>query len=48
MFTGIVTDVGTVTELDQQGDLRVPGFKTDYDTATVSISAPRSPAMVSA
>ncbi|WP_170324484.1 riboflavin synthase [Ruegeria arenilitoris] len=38
MFTGIVTDVGTVTELDQQGDLRAR-IKTDYDTAGIDIGA---------
>ncbi len=38
MFTGIVTDVGTVTELDQQGDLRAR-IKTEYDTAGIDIGA---------
>ncbi|MFY2826109.1 riboflavin synthase [Ruegeria sp. MALMAid1280] len=38
MFTGIVTDVGTVTELDQQGDLRAR-IKTGYDTAGIDIGA---------
>ncbi|CAD0183411.1 Riboflavin synthase [Ruegeria sp. THAF57] len=38
MFTGIVTDVGTVTELDQQGDLRAR-IKTAYDTAGIDIGA---------
>ncbi|WP_170330896.1 riboflavin synthase [Ruegeria arenilitoris] len=38
MFTGIVTDVGTVTELDQQGDLRAR-IKTSYDTAGIDIGA---------
>ncbi|WP_170464324.1 riboflavin synthase [Ruegeria arenilitoris] len=38
MFTGIITDVGTVTELDQQGDLRAR-IKTDYDTAGIDIGA---------
>ncbi|MDX1743211.1 MAG: riboflavin synthase [Ruegeria sp.] len=38
MFTGIVTDIGTVTELDQQGDLRAR-IKTDYDTAGIDIGA---------
>ncbi len=38
MFTGIVTDVGTVTELDQQGDLRAR-IKTAYDTSGIDIGA---------
>ncbi|WP_037307657.1 riboflavin synthase [Ruegeria halocynthiae] len=38
MFTGIVTDIGTVTELDQQGDLRAR-IKTRYDTAGIEIGA---------
>ncbi|CUH44871.1 riboflavin synthase [Ruegeria atlantica] len=38
MFTGIVTDIGIVTELDQQGDLRAR-IKTSYDTAGIDIGA---------
>ncbi|UAB89947.1 riboflavin synthase [Ruegeria sp. SCSIO 43209] len=38
MFTGIVTDIGTVTELDQQGDLRAR-IKTSYETAGIDIGA---------
>ena len=38
MFTGIVTDVGTVTELDQQGDLRAR-IATRYDTNGIDIGA---------
>ncbi|WP_299944474.1 riboflavin synthase [uncultured Ruegeria sp.] len=38
MFTGIVTDIGTVTELDQQGDLRAR-IKTSYDTAGIDMGA---------
>ncbi|WP_299078183.1 riboflavin synthase [uncultured Ruegeria sp.] len=38
MFTGIVTDVGTVVELEQQGDLRAR-IKTAYDTAGIDIGA---------
>ena len=38
MFTGIVTDVGTISELDQQGDLRAR-IATDYDTASIDIGA---------
>jgi riboflavin synthase len=38
MFTGIVTDIGIVQELDQQGDLRVR-IGTAYDTATIDIGA---------
>ncbi|WP_299982464.1 riboflavin synthase [uncultured Ruegeria sp.] len=38
MFTGIVTDIGTVTELDQQGDLRAR-IKTSYDTVGIDMGA---------
>ncbi len=38
MFTGIVTDIGTVTKLDQQGDLRAR-IKTAYDTNAIDIGA---------
>lgn len=38
MFTGIVTDVGTVTELEQQGDLRAR-IQTAYDTSSIDIGA---------
>lgn len=38
MFTGIVTDVGTVIELDQQGDLRAR-IRTGYDTSGIDIGA---------
>ncbi len=38
MFTGIVTDVGTVIALDQQGDLTAR-IKTTYDTATIDLGA---------
>ncbi|MFK7869915.1 MAG: riboflavin synthase [Roseobacter sp.] len=38
MFTGIVTDVGTITELAQEGDLRVR-IATSYDTAGIDIGA---------
>ncbi|WP_170332810.1 riboflavin synthase [Ruegeria arenilitoris] len=38
MFTGIVTDIGTIVELEQQGDLRAR-IRTDYDTATIDIGA---------
>ncbi|KIC07804.1 riboflavin synthase subunit alpha [Leisingera sp. ANG-M1] len=38
MFTGIITDVGTITELEQQGDLRAR-IRTGYDTATIDIGA---------
>lgn len=38
MFTGIVTDIGIVTELDQQGDLRAR-IKTGYDTVGIDIGA---------
>ena len=38
MFTGIITDVGTIVELEQQGDLRAR-IRTAYDTATIDIGA---------
>ena len=38
MFTGIITDVGTIAELDQQGDLRAR-IKTAYDTAGIDLGA---------
>ena len=38
MFTGIITDVGTVTELERRGDLRAR-IKTAYDTAGIDIGA---------
>ena len=38
MFTGIITDVGTVVGLEQAGDLRAR-IQTRYDTATIDIGA---------
>ena len=38
MFTGIVTDVGTVRSAEQRGDLRVV-IDTHYDTGTVDLGA---------
>lgn len=38
MFTGIITDVGEVLELDQRGDLRAR-IGTDYDIAGIDIGA---------
>ena len=38
MFTGIVTDIGTIAELDQQGDLRAR-ISTGYETAGIDIGA---------
>tara|TARA_R110002124_G_scaffold158643_4_gene325792 strand:+ start:54 stop:641 length:588 start_codon:yes stop_codon:yes gene_type:complete len=38
MFTGIITDVGTIAALDQQGDLRAR-ISTQYDTATIDMGA---------
>ncbi|WP_238369164.1 riboflavin synthase [Heliomarina baculiformis] len=38
MFTGIVTDIGTVAELDQQGDLRAR-ISTSYDTSRIDMGA---------
>ncbi|MEO8454446.1 MAG: riboflavin synthase [Sphingomicrobium sp.] len=38
MFTGIVTDVGTVRSTEQRGDLRLQ-IGTGYDTATIDLGA---------
>ncbi len=38
MFTGIITDIGTIRSAEQRGDLRLV-IETDYDTATVAIGA---------
>ena len=38
MFTGIVTDIGRVLVLDQQGDLRAR-IGTGYDVAGIDIGA---------
>ncbi|MEG8018859.1 MULTISPECIES: riboflavin synthase [Sphingomonas] len=38
MFTGIVTDIGTVTRVESPGDTRVV-VATAYDTATVDLGA---------
>ncbi|MFL6753064.1 MAG: riboflavin synthase [Sphingomicrobium sp.] len=38
MFTGIVTDVGTVRKAEQRGDLRLE-IETGYDTATIELGA---------
>src|SRR3954451_18753746 len=38
MFTGIVTDVGTVRKAEQRGDLKLQ-IQTGYDTATIDLGA---------
>ncbi len=38
MFTGIVTDVGTVRKAEQRGDLKLE-IATGYDTATIDLGA---------
>ena len=38
MFTGIITDVGTVTRLEQKGDLRAR-IETAYDVETIDMGA---------
>lgn len=38
MFTGIVTDIGTITDLRQEGDLRVR-IRTGYDTSRIDMGA---------
>jgi riboflavin synthase len=38
MFTGIVSDIGTIESIDQRGDLRVK-IKCDYDMDSVDLGA---------
>lgn len=38
MFTGIVSDVGTIASVEERGDLRVR-IETGYDTATIDLGA---------
>ena len=38
MFTGIITDIGTVAELEHQGDLRAR-IRTGYATGSIDIGA---------
>ena len=38
MFTGIITDIGTVRSVEQRGDLRL-AIATNYDPATIAIGA---------
>ena len=38
MFTGIITDIGTVSKVEQQGDLRAR-ISTSYDTARIDMGA---------
>ena len=38
MFTGIITDIGAITSIEQRGDLRIT-VSTAYDTATVDLGA---------
>ena len=38
MFTGIITDIGTVRSAEQRGDLRLT-IGTGYDTATIDLGA---------
>ena len=38
MFTGIITDIGTITDLVQEGDLRAR-IQTAYDTAGIDMGA---------
>jgi riboflavin synthase len=38
MFTGIITDIGTVAELEQRGDLRAR-IATSYDPQTIDLGA---------
>lgn len=38
MFTGLITDIGTIRQLERRGDLRAR-IATGYDTATIDIGA---------
>lgn len=38
MFTGIITDIGEVTEFKKNGDTRI-AIKTSYDTSTIDFGA---------
>jgi riboflavin synthase len=38
MFTGIITDIGTIESVEQRGDLRAT-VATAYDTATIDLGA---------
>ena len=38
MFTGIITDIGKITKLEQQGDLRAR-IETGYDTSGIDMGA---------
>jgi riboflavin synthase len=38
MFTGIITDIGTIDAVEQRGDLRVK-IATSYDTETIEMGA---------
>jgi len=38
MFTGIITDIGTITALEQEGDLRAR-IQTGYDTGRIDMGA---------
>lgn len=38
MFTGIITDIGTITAAEERGDLRVT-VQTGYDTSGIAIGA---------
>lgn len=38
MFTGIITDIGTIRSAERRGDLRL-AIETGYDTATIDLGA---------
>jgi riboflavin synthase len=38
MFTGIITDIGTIRQVEQRGDLRIV-IETAYDTGTIATGA---------
>ncbi len=38
MFTGIITDIGTIAKLEQRGDLRVT-IQCGYDTGSIALGA---------
>ena len=38
MFTGIITDVGKISQIEQRGDMRFV-IETAYDPATIALGA---------
>ncbi len=42
MFTGIITDVGTVTAVERRNDVHRITIDSAYDPATIAIASPRA------